>query len=158
MRQSSFIKFHVPEVELNIQIQWSALISRLIGVPSQFPYVNFILSSYNTAMVQEVFEFLITTVKRLVAEVVNTQIPCWDLASRAQFPARFYGRNFECYCESGLTSGGPKPSQSTRLGPVFTSILHTCLHILWIRSVINVSNSSFLAVSWGYSLFGLLCK
>lgn len=30
--------------------------------------------------------------------------------------------------------------------------------ILWIRSVVNVSNGSFAAVSWGFSLFGLQCK
>lgn len=81
-------------------------------------------------MGQEVFDFLITPVERLVAEVVNTQIPCWVLASRAQFPARFCGWNLERYCAPGVTSGGPKPSQATRPGPVFTHILHTCLRIL----------------------------
>lgn len=34
-----------------------------------------------------------------------------DSTNRIPFPVRFCGRNFECYCESVLICGGPKPSQ-----------------------------------------------
>lgn len=43
--------------------------------------------------------------------MVNTQMPCWDLAGRVHFLVRFCSRNFECYCKSGLICGGPKSSQ-----------------------------------------------